>query len=68
MKIMTREEKISYAKSLLQEEGCEVILKDKPLSDERAWLAEYIQCLSRTMNINERKARLEELENHEFND
>ena len=64
---MTKEEKVAYAKSLLQEEGYDVILIKKPVSDERAWLARFIQELSRSMTIDERKALLEELENHEFN-
>ena len=64
---MTREEKIEHAKSLLKEEGYDVILIDKPLSDDQVWLVEFIQRLLEAKNMDERKALLEELENHKFN-
>ena len=64
---MPREEKIEHAKSLLKEEGYDVILIDKPLSDDQVWLVEFIQRLLEAKNMDERKALLEELENHKFN-
>lgn len=64
---MTKEEKIEYAKSLLKEEGYDVILRDKPLSDDQVWLVEFVQRLLEAKNLEERKALLEELENHKFN-
>lgn len=61
------QEKIEHAKSLLKEEGYDVILIDKPLSDDQVWLVEFIQRLLEAKNMDERKALLEELENHKFN-